>query len=338
MPPSPPPSEPSVSWERRNAILLTLAFAACYGGFAFIAFSVGELVRGRLALGTALLQLLLAGLAWRRLPLAQLYPLVLGLITGLIWVSLPVLTLAHQAIPASMLSSCGFVTVLAFTWFPFRQALRWVLAAYLPALGAGLWLTYADPPALVVGAMLLLLIVYMSRYNHHLIQEQAERQRLEALVIRDPLTGLYNRRVPLDQLEDLLRQRPVAQDVAVVMLDLDHFKRVNDTLGHTHGDDVLTDVAALLAQQFPAGTTLSRWGGEEFLAVLYGVGLPQARGAVEAVLGGLRATRIRELDGLTLSAGGALLREAQSVRDLIALADGRLYAAKAAGRDRAQWE
>lgn len=329
--------EPTPAWERRNAVLLTLAFAACYGVFAVTAFSIGGTVRGRLALGTALLHLLLSALAWRGMRLSLLYPLILGLITGLVWISLPVLALSRQAIPASMLSNCGFVTALAFTWFPFRRALLWVLAVYLPALGAGLWLPYADLPSLVVGGMLLLLIVYMSRYSHHLLQEQGERQRLEALVIRDPLTGLYNRRVPLDQLEGLLARTPAPPDVAVVMLDLDHFKRVNDTFGHVRGDDVLTAVATLLAGQFPAGTTLCRWGGEEFLAVLYGLTPPQAQAAVETVLAGIRGLRVRDLDRLTLSAGGAMLTEAATVRDLIALADARLYAAKAAGRDQAHW-
>lgn len=330
--------ESAPAWERRNAVLLTLAFAVCYGLFAVTALSIGSAVRGRLALGAAGLHLLLSLLAWRGLRLAQLYPLVLGVITGLVWVSLPVLAVAGQAMPASLLSSCGFVTALAFTWFPFRRALVWVLAAYLPVLVAGLWLPYADPPSLVVGGMLLLLIVYMSRYNHHLIREQEERQRLEILAIRDPLTGLYNRRVPLDQLEGLLGRQPLPQDVAVVMLDLDHFKRVNDTYGHTRGDDVLTGVAALLARQLPAGTTLSRWGGEEFLAVLYGVSPSQARTVVGAASAELRRQRAGDLEGLTLSAGGAMLPEAATVRDLIALADRRLYAAKAGGRDRAHWD
>jgi diguanylate cyclase (GGDEF)-like protein len=325
-----------LSWEQRNAALITFAFAVCYGIFAFAAFPIGETIRGRLALGTAVLQLLLSVLAWQGLRLTLLYPLVLGLITALVWVSVPVLTLSHQNIPGSMLSSCGFVAILAFTWFPFRSALYWVLAAYLPALGASLWLPYADPPSLVVGIMLVLLIGYMSRYTHHLIQTQKDRARFQDLAIRDPLTGLYNRRVPLDQLEGMLAHQPVRQNVAVVLLDIDLFKRINDTFGHTRGDDTLTQVATLLSQQLPAGTMLCRWGGEEFLAVLYGVSLSHAQAVVEAVLTHVRQTRIEDVN-LTLSAGGAMLAEAPTVHELIALADQRLYAAKGAGRDQARW-
>ncbi|SMB78535.1 diguanylate cyclase (GGDEF) domain-containing protein [Deinococcus hopiensis KR-140] len=316
-------------------VLLTTALALGYGFFATIAFKENAPVRGELALGAAGLSALLSVLGWRQLRLTVLYPLILCLITGLVWTTLVVLSLRAQPIPSSVLSSCGLVLGLALTWYPLRVALRWALAVCLPVAVAGFWASYADPPALVVGGMLLLLIVYITQYNHELIRERATRQHLETLVIRDPLTGLYNRRVPQEQLTQLLGQKGRPEDVAVVLLDLDRFKSINDTFGHRRGDEVLVTVSSVLSQQFPAGTLLCRWGGEEFLIILYGHAVDQARAAVEQVLEAVR--RRTDLDGLTFSAGGAMLTETLDLQDLIALADSRLYAAKAAGRDQACW-
>ncbi|GGS07267.1 GGDEF domain-containing protein [Deinococcus sedimenti] len=323
------------SWERRNAVLLTSLLALGYAAFATVSFCEAAPIRGRLALGASLLLLVLAVLAWRRITLQVLYPLILGLITALVWAVLMALALTHQPLPTGVLSSCGLVTGLSFTWYAPHVALRWTAAACLPVALIGLWQPFSDPPALVVGAMLLLLIMYITQYNHQLIRERHLRTELERQVSRDPLTGLYNRRVPLEQLGDLLGRAEPPHDAAVVLLDLDHFKRVNDTWGHTRGDDLLREVAGLLTQHLPTGSLLSRWGGEEFLVILYGQTPSSAQAAVHHVR--QVVAQRPDLCGITLSAGGALLPEAASSRELIRLADERLYAAKAAGRNLACW-
>ena len=154
---------------------------------------------------------------------------------------------------------------------------------------------------------------------------------------RDPLTGLANRRqLTLDLAREVERAHRFDHALAFVMLDLDHFKRLNDSYGHPRGDDVLKGVADLIVREVRSVDTAYRYGGEE-LAIL----MRQANGD-EAVA---TAERLRLLvsgefgwareSPVSFSAGVAELRGPnETARDLIAAADAALYAAKNAGRDR----
>ncbi|OAN69814.1 hypothetical protein A8B78_21450 [Jannaschia sp. EhC01] len=176
-------------------------------------------------------------------------------------------------------------------------------------------------------------------------KRQSDRMRagvragLEA-AITDPLTGLYNRRFALHRMEQIMA-RP-GNPPAVMMIDLDYFKDVNDTYGHAAGDTVLQQVAIRLRGQLQANDLLARIGGEEFLVVLSGA---DARGAMEC------AERLRTAIGstsfdlggdsfpvrVTASVGLALpgdhRDEATTPEALIRRADQALYGAKAHGRD-----
>jgi two-component system cell cycle response regulator len=160
---------------------------------------------------------------------------------------------------------------------------------------------------------------------------------LDLMSRTDHLTGLNNRR----HVEEALRMlgasaRRHGFPLAVLLIDIDHFKRVNDTLGHNIGDQVLQEVAARLRGSLRTEDTLGRWGGEEFLVLLPHTDLDAA-----AVL----AERLRsEMSSRTLTAGGGALTISISVggaaaeepgdHDLLQLADQALYVAKDAGRDR----
>jgi len=150
----------------------------------------------------------------------------------------------------------------------------------------------------------------------------------------DPLTGLLNRRAGVNllalQWEQAQRGR---RALSVAMIDLDRFKRVNDTYGHEAGDRVLTAFAVRLRAALRAGDALLRWGGEEFVAILPGAGAEEAARRLEQVL---REGAVTGPDGaaLTFSAGVAerSREDAPGPEALVALADRRMYAAKAAGR------
>lgn len=150
----------------------------------------------------------------------------------------------------------------------------------------------------------------------------------------DPLTGLLNRRAGVNllalQWEQARRNRG---PFSVAMIDLDGFKRVNDTHGHEAGDRVLVGFAVRLRETLRAGDSLLRWGGEEFLAVLPGA---ESRDAVRRLEKMLHECPVLEPDGvpLTFSAGVAERgNDASSTPEaLVALADRRMYEAKAAGR------
>jgi diguanylate cyclase (GGDEF)-like protein len=165
-------------------------------------------------------------------------------------------------------------------------------------------------------------------------------QRLLHLAARDRLTGVYNRGQFDVALElEVGRALRMGQELAVAVLDLDHFKSINDTFGHAAGDRVLVEVAARLARGMRATDMIARYGGEEF-AVL----LPQTNGAAAAVrVQTLRAqitafpivTAEGEELTITCSAGIAEMpMDGLDAGTLLARADRRLLAAKRAGRDR----
>lgn len=190
------------------------------------------------------------------------------------------------------------------------------------------------------------------RKQHEAQQDIARRQleaQLEKIIllqselkeqaIRDPLTGLYNRRYLNETLpRELSRARRDVQPLAVVMLDLDHFKQVNDTYGHAAGDAVLKAVAVVLETGARESDMVCRYGGEEFLIALPGINAEQALQRAESWRVAMAATAIRHGDAaivITLSAGIALFpNHGEDVLSLIACADRALYESKNGGRNR----
>jgi two-component system cell cycle response regulator len=171
---------------------------------------------------------------------------------------------------------------------------------------------------------------------------RADRARLEVLALTDPLTHTHNRRALVERLtEELERARRYSLDLALLIVDLDHFKTVNDSYGHLVGDEVLRGVSAMLQREARAVDVVARYGGEEFVVIL-----PEtaAEGAIAL------AERIRErvcnsppIPGgeygwlrVTVSIGVATVptSHANSPEELISLADQALYRAKAGGRNR----
>ena len=172
-------------------------------------------------------------------------------------------------------------------------------------------------------------------------RRDAERYREQAR--RDPLTGLYNRRFVDERLPQALAEAAAARTpLTVALVDLDHFKRINDTLSHDVGDRVLIAVADLMAavqDGLAADGFVARMGGEEFLVVLPGVGAGEAPQRLEAVRLGIASHGWHPITGdlpVTVSIGGVSTTPAGggTPADLLAEADRRLYAAKRAGRDR----
>jgi two-component system cell cycle response regulator len=169
----------------------------------------------------------------------------------------------------------------------------------------------------------------------------ADNRRLETLALTDPLTAVLNRRALTERLAaEMGRVRRYDSTVSLLLLDLDHFKEVNDQYGHLVGDDVLTEMALLLQGAVRAVDVVARYGGEEFVVVLPETSEPGATAFAE---------RLRELvedhaftcgDGralkVTASIGVATYPapDVDSVEDFFAQADQALYRAKAEGRNR----
>jgi diguanylate cyclase (GGDEF)-like protein len=162
---------------------------------------------------------------------------------------------------------------------------------------------------------------------------------LNLQAMRDPLTGLYNRRQLDEGLHrEVLRARRIEAPVGVMAIDVDHFKRVNDTLGHEVGDSALRGVAQELASCVREEDIACRAGGEEFVIILPGTGKAALRSRAEAVRSTIERASITAGDGslkLTVSIGLASFPACgDSGQAVLRAADGALYKAKAAGRNR----
>lgn len=172
--------------------------------------------------------------------------------------------------------------------------------------------------------------------------KQREEELFE-LATRDALTGVLTRRSILDELEhELARAQRYATGCSVLVLDIDHFKQVNDRCGHQAGDEVLKAITECIIGTIRGVDRVGRLGGEEFMVLLSDTDMPGAmltaerlRRAVEAVSVMCRTTRSEPIDvRVTVSVGVADFRYGETADDLYARADDSLYKAKAAGRNR----
>lgn len=161
------------------------------------------------------------------------------------------------------------------------------------------------------------------------------REELRTLAITDPLTGAFNRRHFQEVLGwEILRSHRYPSPVSLIMLDIDHFKVVNDRFGHQTGDRVLVELADLVRGRIRAADLLIRWGGEEFLIMLANTELGRAVALAEELRRRLRTHRFPGVGGLTASFGVTQYRNREGSDALLTRADNLMYQAKGEGRDR----
>jgi len=158
--------------------------------------------------------------------------------------------------------------------------------------------------------------------------------RLVAQATTDQLTGLVNHRAFHERLrEEAAVARRHGQQLAVAVFDLDRFKQVNDTLGHVGGDAVLAETARRMTAAAREGEVVARIGGDELALLMPGVGGDEAHAAAERVRRAVGVAPFPDAGAMTLSAGVCDLSQAGDPEELLRLADGALYWAKAHGRD-----
>ena len=186
------------------------------------------------------------------------------------------------------------------------------------------------------------LLAAVARSLHKRALEMQNRQlirQLEEMAIRDPLTGAYNFRhlqICLD--EEIIRSGRYGHTFCTLILDIDHFKAVNDNYGHLFGNYVLKKISDISSRAVRSTDRLFRYGGEEFLIIMPETSREEAVSAAERLMAAIR-NHVFECDGhqtkITVSMGGAFYPDqSENKMELIKFADKALYRAKENGRDR----
>src|SRR5947207_3268564 len=218
---------------------------------------------------------------------------------------------------AAAMGSLGVALIACGPWLGW-----WTLA---PLALAALGFRIVEPAVMVIAVAMLSTALMRSDVEH----------RSEAVV--DPLTGMLNRNALASRVAELAQQSELSgEPVGLILADLDHFKQVNDSLGHATGDAVLRDVAYVLRKELRAFDLAYRLGGEEFLVLLPGADGHQTRELAEELREAVCAGAVGGGVEVTVSLGVSASRrgEAFDYAAVFAEADAALYEAKRSGRDR----
>lgn len=266
-------------------------------------------------------------------------PVVLTqLVVGLIGLWFAYYVAAGLASPAPLnidvYTTLLILVALAFSLLSFRAAA--LLAGTCFAVITLLTLTRAsyDAELLIDVTFIALLFAYTSSYGHRVLRVRERAEVLKLVAEKDVLTDLLNRRAVQERIDQLMSAGPGERGGAgIILLDLDDFKALNDSLGHQAGDRTLIEVARFLRGKADQGDLVCRWGGEEFLILMDNTSGGEVRRRVAELVAGIRRwpalTR-----AVTMSAGAAMLSEGETAREVIHLADRRMYEAKRQGKDR----
>lgn len=224
---------------------------------------------------------------------------------------------------AGLLTAVNYLLCVAFPWAALLARGEGSLAANTSLLRVQL-----------TCAAILILLFGLAWYRARFLQERSERLTLFHLAHTDPLTGLPNRRALYPAVDGLLVATPQGKAGSVILLDLDHFKRINDTYGHNVGDDVLIYTAALLRSALRDSDTVGRWGGEEFLITLPDTDTLGATRVAQRLRRLMHNTAQPPVGQVTASLGVATCEPGDDLRVLTARADAAMYEAKQQGRNR----
>lgn len=329
------------SIENGRKALIIYAFASL-GSVFLISFGLASLFQGRLILGGVLLAVsaLVMALAYfvRRIPSAQPISVALSTIllflswylvlgggvhgTGFYWSY--VLTMLMVLMVGPRIGTAYMMTYLVVLGFGLVGDFSWVYA-YQPYQATRL---YAASVAL---AILLLASEWVRVMSYGAITNTAESHR--ELANKDQLTGAMSR----IGVNSVLAKWPADTQAALVLVDLDHFKAVNDNHGHAVGDEALVKLSELIQRNTKGKDLVARWGGEEFLLLLPNTPVEAAGHLMDSIRERLERDPVccdNVVIPLTFSAGVALMSGTASFESAFKVADANLYAAKNGGRNR----
>lgn len=292
------------------------------------------------------LSLLAVLLSLRRVSITSVKLSLLGIICIYQLVSFSDFTFAGRLYTEGLSATALWFPVVfpvAFVFLPAWTALRFSVFFYVLAvlIGlAGLYLTpQVDQRALntVVQFYLASLAFLYTQAIYARYREQYVD--MHQIAHTDPLTRIANRRLMQDLLEKNCEvARTEKTSFAVLLIDLDHFKRINDLYGHSVGDQVLREVASLLQGVLRQDQSLARWGGEEFMVLAPKTDMHQAQELAKRIAGSLASTKVVGQFEVSASIGLATYREGDTSDTVVRRADAAMYRAKASGRNRVEVE
>jgi diguanylate cyclase (GGDEF)-like protein len=310
----------------RNSIAIRLCVLAAV---LLVPFLLRNVVVGRLGLAGVVLvaMLVLAANAWvlhrwGRPPIP--YSLTVVALCSAVGV----------AIALNGLNSLPWIYPMLFvTYFVVERRRAHVIAlAFLGGVAGLLWRDFG-PEVMAPVAAAMLLIVFMLNVVLNVIGDL--QRALVEQAITDPLTGAFNRRHLASQLERLTATGPAAQRPnALIALDIDHFKSINDRHGHAGGDEVLRRVVEVITARKRRSDLLFRTGGEEFVLLLPGTTTDEAERLAQALRQLIEQAPLLPGQSVTVSLGVSLQRPGHDVETWFGAADRALYEAKRTGRNR----
>jgi len=225
-----------------------------------------------------------------------------------------------------------YPAILSF-YFMLPERKAWAANAALLLIAAPqAWVVLEHPIAARVAATLTVVSAFSAIFIRVISVQQ---RRLQNQAVTDHLTGLPNRVLLDTALEQAVEQaRRIGTPMTLLALDLDHFKRINDTLGHAAGDAVLHSLGALLRKRTRRANKAFRLGGEEFVVLLHGTDAEHGRQVAEELRLAVESFPFLPDRTVTISVGLASLASDEPWREWLRRSDEQLYRAKAAGRNR----
>jgi diguanylate cyclase (GGDEF)-like protein len=298
--------------------------------FLLTPFSINNFYQGRPFLGAGSLAIvgILAFNAWS-ITRGRYYSsfTLLGLVPAVLFFL--AFSLNKQGIVGALW--CYPAAISFYFMLPERKA--WIANVALLAVAIPqAWVVLEPPLAARVAATLFAVSAFPAIFVRVI---DGQQRRLEEQAVTDPLTGLANRTLLRGTLEQAIQQNHrTGAPMTLVSLDLDHFKSINDTLGHDAGDAVLRGIGDLLNRRIRRADKVFRLGGEEFLAILYGTDAEVGRRVAEELRDAIGSLPLLPDRSVTVSVGVAALRPGEDWVEWMKRGDENLYRAKSAGRDR----
>lgn len=313
----------------RIAYLAVIAMPIAFMAYLQALFPVRhyDLARRTLLL-TALPAVLLSVLAPFHTLQSWFWSYQLAIVGVLVHVAYTLTGAIRQRLPGAQLMYAGFIVIFVAAINDILHDNRIIVTFYAFNIGVFVFLLLQ---ALLMGGMFARAFNRAQELNETLEQKVRERtHELEELSRRDPLTGLMNRRWFMENLHrEWERWERYQDDFCVALVDVDYFKRINDSLGHSAGDAALQGLARLLERHLRKTDWVSRHGGEEFCVLLPHTDLIHANAVLEEM-----RLQCASTHGFTFSYGVALASRYRRAEDLLNGADRLMYQAKQAGRNR----